>query len=81
MVYLSKDTVYIYIFEKNICETAQDYLLRKLPLASLKQIKMFLHFSLKTVGNIPTPAQGKANWAKTRCPWQERANPRGRSGV
>ena len=37
------------LFCNNSYETAQEHLPCKLPLASLKQIEKFLHFSLKTV--------------------------------
>ena len=68
MVQLSKDTVDIYCFCKNLHEAAQEHLLCKLPPISLKQIEQFLHFSLWTVETSLIQNRdplGKDNWAKT----------------
>ena len=74
MVNVIKDTVGIYCFCKSWHETAQEHLLFKLPPVSLKQIKKFLHLSLKTVENFSD--------SKSRTPRQwERVNPQGSSGV
>ena len=69
MVYLIKDIVDIYGFCKIWHETAQEHLLCKLPLVSLKQVEKFLYFSFKTVENFSNSKSlppRKDSWAKTR---------------
>ena len=64
-----KDTADICCFYKKWYVTAQEYLLSKLPLVSLKQIEKLLHFSFKAVEHFsdskPQPLD-KESWAKTR---------------
>ena len=77
--YVIKDAVDMHCFCRNWYETAQEYLLFKLPPISLKQIEKFLHFSFRTMENFSNSKSRPSRLAKTRPSEQwERANPRGR---